>query len=96
MPLSLVPQEWTVAAQLRVKAAAGVARRYSNDAADGLAFRAAAATLSMALVLFMVTVGPLAPSRNEPRGWAGMLPTAERESTILASNYEPAGGWGRN
>ena len=96
MPLSLVPQEWTLSAQLRLKSTAGIPPRFASDAADGLALRAAAATLSMALILFIVTIGPLSSTRPEPRGWVGMLPTAERESTILSTSYEPAGGWGRH
>ncbi len=96
VPVSLLPQEWSATAQLQLKAVAGIPPRPCNAAADGLAFRAAAATLSMALVLFLVTVGPLSNTRPEPRGWVGMLPSAERESTILGPNYEPPGGWGRH
>ncbi len=96
MPTSLIPDQWSFAAEMRLRSAAGLSPTLLSDPANGMAFRAAAATLSMAVMLFMVTVGPLAISRPEPRSSIGMLGSAERESSILASRYEPAGGWGRN
>ncbi len=96
MPASLVPERWTIAAEIRLRSAAGLPREIESDPANGLAIRAAAATLSMAVVLLLVTVGPLAASRPEARTPTWILATAERESSILTSRYEPSGGWGRH
>jgi anti-sigma factor RsiW len=96
MPVSLLPEQWSCTAELRLRSAAGLPHRLRPDAANGMAFRAAAATLSMAIMLFVVTVGSLSVSPPEPPSSIGMLGSAERESSILASRYDPAGGWGRN
>jgi anti-sigma factor RsiW len=96
MPVSLVPENWSIAAQRNLRSAAGLPSVLRSDPANGMAFRAAAATLSMAVMLLMVTIGPLSVSRSEPRSSIGMLGSAERESSILASRYEPPGGWGRH
>ena len=96
MPASLVPQQWSFTAELRLRSAAGLSPMLRADPANGMAFRTAAATLSMAVMLFLVSVGPLSISRPEPRSTIGMLGSAERESSILGSRYEPAGGWGRH
>lgn len=96
MPSALVPQRWSLAAQLELRSTAGIPPRRVSDAADGLAFRAALATASMAVALFAVTLAPPSGPRSQPRGWVGMLPSAERASTILSTSYEPAGGWGRH
>ena len=88
MPRSLVPQDWTLSAELSLRAVAGIPSALGISPADGMAFRAAAATTSMAITLLLVTVGPLAPNRPEPRGWSGLLPSAERVSAHLASRYE--------
>lgn len=95
MPISLLPERWTPAAELRLRTAAGMPPVVRSDPANGMAFRAAAATLSMAVMLFMVTVGPLAVSSPQPRYPAGMLANAERESSVIASRYGSAKGWGR-
>lgn len=96
MPTSLMPEQWSFAAERRLRSAAGLAPILRADPANGMAFRAAVATLSMAVVLFLVAVGPLSVSRPEPRSTIGMLGSAERESSIFGSHYEPAGGWGRH
>ena len=96
IPRSLVPMEWSVSARVQLRKVAGIPVDTGFGDANGLAFRAAAATATMAIVLFLVTVGPLSIDRPERRTWTGMLPSAERESTLLASRYEPPGGWGRN
>lgn len=96
MPSSLVPQQWSIQSELGLRSAAGLPRELRSDPANGMAFRAAAATLTMAVMLIMVSVGPLSVSRPEPSGASGMLSSAERASSILASRYEPAGGWGRH
>lgn len=96
MPASLIPERWTLAADLRLRTAAGLPRVVRSDPANGMAFRAAAATLSMAVMLFMVTVGPLAVSAPEPRYSVGILANAEREQSVLASRHGSARGWGRN
>ena len=96
MPRSLVPMEARVAARIRMRSLAGIPADTGFGDANGLAFRAAAATATMAIMLILVSVGPLSVQRPERRHGSGMLPSAERESTLLASNYEPPGGWGRN
>lgn len=96
MPRSLVPQSWTLSAELGLRAVAGIPSALGISPADGMAFRAAAATASMAITLLLVAVGPLAPNRPEPRDWSGLLPSAERASAHLVSHYEPPGGWGQN
>lgn len=96
MPASLIPKRWSIAAELRLRTAAGLPPALRSDPANSMAIRAAAATLSMVVMLVIVTVGPLSVSRPEPRSSTGILASAERESSILASRYEPAGGWGRH
>jgi len=96
MPASLVPERWSIATELGLRVAAGLPQPFRSDPANGMAIRAAAATLSMAVMLLLVTVGPLSVSRPEPRSSIGMLGSAERESSILATHYEPPGGWGRH
>lgn len=96
MPRSLVPEQWSFAVQLRLRAIAGVPSPTGSVAADRIAFRAAAATASMALTLLLLTIGPLSVQRPGPRGWTGILPSAEKQSTLLAASFEPPGEWGRN
>ncbi len=83
MPTSLIPDQWSFAAEMRLRSAAGLSPTLLSDPANGMAFRAAAATLSMAVMLFMVTVGPLAISR--PRATLVDRDAGQRRTRIIDS-----------
>ena len=92
LPRELAPLEWNLDAHARLRSAAGnVAPEIA--AADGMAFRALLATTSMCLVLLLITVGL---DRRRPHMGNGLLASAQRESILLASSYEPAAAWHRN
>ncbi len=90
MPRELLPRDWedyNVESSRRLREAA---REFLpprvRKAENGLAFRTVVATATMAVMLFMVSVGPWGVDRPEPRLSSGIVASAEREARMVASN----------
>ncbi len=88
VPPALLPQDWSPAAESHLGALALWAAEPRIAAQDRLAMRAAAATATIAFLLFMVSVGPWSVVEQK-RSTAWLLPSAERQSLFVAAAFEP-------
>jgi hypothetical protein len=89
MPRELLPREWSKWSGDSTQRLREAAREFLpprvTAAENGLALRTVVATTTMALVLFMVSVGPWGIDRPEPRTSSGIVASAERKARLVAS-----------
>ncbi len=96
IPQTLLPREWSRAAESRLAALASWSSEPAVSVQDRMALRALATTAAMVALLFMLSVGPWSVVQNETRASAWLLRSAERQSTFVTAAFEPPAGRATN